>query len=40
MKEHRPADGPEVHCWAAETDAGEAEKIADTIEGLVKRGFR
>lgn len=40
MKEHRPADGPEVHCWAAETDAGEAQKIADTIEGLVKRGFR
>lgn len=40
MREHRPSEGPEVHCWAAETDGQEAQTIADTIETLLKRGFR
>jgi DNA helicase II / ATP-dependent DNA helicase PcrA len=40
MKPHRPADGPEVHCWAAETIPDEAKVIADTIEKLRKRGYR
>lgn len=40
MKPHRPASGPEVHFWAAETVREEAEVIADTIEKLLKNGFR
>jgi len=40
MNTYRPASEPEVHCWAAETAEGEAEVIADTIERLVKKGFR
>lgn len=40
MDTHRPASEPEVHCWAAETAEAEAEVVADTIEGLVKKGFR
>src|SRR5207249_3708858 len=40
MKPHRPAGGPEVHCWAAETVPDEAEVIADTIEKLRKKGYR
>jgi DNA helicase-2/ATP-dependent DNA helicase PcrA len=40
MKPHRPASGPEVHCWAAETVPDEANIIADTIEQLHKKGFR
>ena len=40
MEEHRPAGTQEVSCWAAETAAEEAETIADTIEALVKRGYR
>jgi len=40
MKQHRPASGPEVHYWAAETVREEAEVIADTIEKLLKKGYR
>jgi DNA helicase-2/ATP-dependent DNA helicase PcrA len=40
MHTHRPASEPEVHCWAAETAPDEAEVVADTIEKLVKKGFR
>jgi DNA helicase II / ATP-dependent DNA helicase PcrA len=40
MEPHRPAGGPEVFCWAAETIPGEAKVIADTIERLHKRGYR
>jgi DNA helicase-2/ATP-dependent DNA helicase PcrA len=40
MNTHRPASEPEVHCWAAETAEKEAEVVADTIEKLVKKGFR
>ena len=40
MRGYRPGEGPEVHCWAAETDGEEARIIADTIRTLVKRGFR
>jgi len=40
MNTYRPASEPEVHCWAAETAEDEAEVVADTIERLVKKGFR
>src|ERR1051325_11495482 len=40
METHRPAGGPEVHCWAAETVKTEAETIADTIQELQKKGYR
>jgi DNA helicase-2/ATP-dependent DNA helicase PcrA len=40
MERHRPASGPEVHFWAAETVPEEAEVIADTIERLLKKGYR
>jgi DNA helicase-2/ATP-dependent DNA helicase PcrA len=40
MEPHRQAGGPEVHGWAAETDKGEGEKIAETIERLREQGFR
>jgi DNA helicase-2/ATP-dependent DNA helicase PcrA len=40
MEPHRPAAGPEVHAWGAETVEGEAEVIADTIEQLQQRGYR
>jgi DNA helicase-2/ATP-dependent DNA helicase PcrA len=40
MERHRSASGPEVHFWAAETVPEEAEVIADTIEELLKRGYR
>lgn len=40
MKKHRPAGGPEVHSWAAETVEAEAKLIADTVQQLVKRGYR
>jgi DNA helicase II / ATP-dependent DNA helicase PcrA len=40
MKSHRPANGLEVHCWAAETGTVEAEVIADTIKKLRKKGYR
>lgn len=40
MNTHRPASEPEVHCWAAETAEDEAKVVADTIEKLVKKGFR
>src|SRR5262249_6455011 len=40
MEPHRPAGGPEVHAWAAETVEGEAETIADTIRRLRERGYR
>ena len=31
MVPHREADGPEVHCWAAETIPDEAKVIADSV---------
>ena len=40
MNKHRSASEPELHCWAAETAEDEAEVVADTIEKLVKKGFR
>ena len=40
MKPHRPAGDSEVHSWAAATDTDEAGVVADTIQELVKRGFR
>lgn len=40
MESHRPAGGPEVHCWSAETAVAEAETIADSIERLHERGYR
>ena len=40
MNSHRPASGPEVHCWSAETVPDEAEVIADSIEKLLKKGYR
>jgi len=40
MEPHRPAAGPEVHCWAAERDEDEAATIAKTIQQLHKRGYR
>jgi DNA helicase-2/ATP-dependent DNA helicase PcrA len=40
MNTHRQASEPEVHCWAAETSEDEAEVVAETIERLVKKGFR
>jgi DNA helicase-2/ATP-dependent DNA helicase PcrA len=40
MEPHRPPGTNEVLCWAAETDMAEAEVIADTIQRLVKRGYR
>lgn len=40
MEPHRPAAAQEVSCWAAETAAEEAGTIADTIQALVKQGYR
>jgi hypothetical protein len=40
MEPYRPAGGPEVHCWSAETAKAEAETIADTIQELQKKGYR
>jgi len=40
MLPHRDAEGPEVCCWTATTNKTEAETIADTIQALVKRGYR
>ncbi|MFO0905710.1 MAG: ATP-dependent DNA helicase [Pirellulales bacterium] len=40
MNTHRPSSEPEVHSWAAETAEDEAAVVADTIENLVKKGFR
>lgn len=40
MQAHRDAAGPEVHCWSAETAPDEAVLIADTIQALIKRGYR
>jgi len=39
MRPHRDPGGLEVHAWAAETVEDEAEKVADTIEALHKRGY-
>lgn len=40
MKSWRKSAGPELHAWAAHSDADEAVTIADTIEALAKRGYR
>jgi DNA helicase-2/ATP-dependent DNA helicase PcrA len=40
MKPCRPAGGPEVHAWAAETPEAEARLIADTIQRLREHGYR
>jgi DNA helicase-2/ATP-dependent DNA helicase PcrA len=40
MEPHRPAGGPEIHSWSAETAVAEAETIADTIEKLREKGYR
>jgi len=40
MKPYRPAGNVEVIPWVAETPDDEAEKLAETIEGLHKLGYR
>jgi DNA helicase-2/ATP-dependent DNA helicase PcrA len=40
MRPYRPASGPELCCWAAETAIDEARVIAETIEHLINRGYR
>ena len=40
MISHRPSGGPEICCWSAEVAEDEANRIADTIERLVKIGYR
>ena len=40
MLPHRTDGGPQVCCWAAEVAEDEADRIADTIEQLVKNGYR
>lgn len=40
MKAHRPAGGPEICAWTAETPEDEADKVAETILSLTKAGYR
>lgn len=40
MDPHRPAGGPQLHAWAAETAEEEAEGIADAVVQLRGRGYR
>lgn len=40
MQTHRPAGGPELHCWSAPTPPDEAAIIADTILKLRELGYR
>lgn len=39
MREHRAGGGPEVVCWKADTEEGEAARIAETIARLHKKGI-
>ena len=40
MREHREESKPEVVIWRAPTEAGEAERIAQTIGLLIVKGYR
>jgi DNA helicase II / ATP-dependent DNA helicase PcrA len=40
MEPHRPDEGPQVHCWAADRAEDEATIIAQTIRKLANRGYR
>lgn len=40
MEPFRPAGGPEVHSWSADTARAEAGVIADTVAKLRKKGYR